>query len=643
MPFSRDKEAPSSPQAQGVLPERFGWLLPLAVAVTIAAFLVRETIDADTWWQVAIGRDILAHLAVPRTDHFAAAAWGRPYHDSHWLFQVFLALFDRLGGMRGVSVAMVGLWGATLFACYRAVRRWQPADIAALIIFVTALACSDRFTPRPDLVTCLMVPLFYLRLQEGRYRTPTDLAIFAVLQLVWSNAHGLFVIGPFLVGCYFLPALYDRFRRGEAVADLAALARLLVLVLLATLATPYGFGGWRYALLLMKEAGPDAPEFFRTLAELTPTFGAKSLGYPDVWGFSLLLFLLLATTACVLPKGRISRARLLLVVAMAVTAVTGRRNIPLSALTAAPFIAENLSLCLPGVRVPRHLKTALPVLLLALVWLPLSGRYYMWINYPLRSGLGASPSAFSRGLPGFLRQSAFSGQIYNGNYLGGYCLYHGVRPLVDGRWETYDSTTLKEIMDAPSDPAAFERLVATYRISGILLLHESPEAYPLLPRLAADNRWQPVYLDPAVSFWTRTAGTARAPLPLPATQPQRIEEYLLLATFYQLVGRHDLALPVLDRGVALGGKREMALEKKGRSLVELGRVPEAEGIYTRLLQENGKNVTALNEMAFLAFQRGDLKGAEGFLRRALQVKPDDPDVRANYERLFGAGGASGGR
>ncbi|HEY6838484.1 MAG TPA: hypothetical protein VI389_07060, partial [Geobacteraceae bacterium] len=145
-------------------PGRLGLLLVAAVVAAVFSFLVREVVDADTWWQVAIGRDILAHGSVPRTDHFAAAALGRPYHDSHWLFQVLLALVDRLGGMTAVGATMILFWSATLFCTYKAARRWVTPDVASLLVFFAAMACSDRFTPRPDIVTCLMIALYTLLL-----------------------------------------------------------------------------------------------------------------------------------------------------------------------------------------------------------------------------------------------------------------------------------------------------------------------------------------------------------------------------------------------------------------------------------------------------------------------------------------------
>jgi tetratricopeptide (TPR) repeat protein len=608
--------------------------------VAVASLLVRETIDADTWWQVAIGRDILTRLTVPATDRFAAAALGRPYHDSHWLFQALLAAWDRVGGMAAVSGAMVLLWGTTLGATYRACRRFLSVDAAALLTVVVAVACSDRFTPRPDIVTCLMIALFTLRLQAGRYASLADLALFFVLQYLWSNSHGLFVIGPFMAGCYLLVAAVRRLR-GEREGDPAAAARLCAVLLAATLVTPWGPGGWRYALLLAGEAGPRASSFFRSLAELAPTFGPNAWRLPDFWAFVALLLLATGGALLLAVRRELPWPRLLIAVALGVAAATGRRNMALFALAAAPLAAEQLGLLVPRWRLPAAPRAGLALVLLGLALLPLSGVYYRAIGYPLRFGLGASPAFFPAGFPRFYRQAGVGGQIYNSNQLGGFCLYHGIRPLVDGRWEVYDPAELERVFAAPFDPQAWDRLVAAYDIGGALLHHDSPEARGLLPQLSRDPRWRLVWYDETASFWARLDRAGTKPPPAAATgataalHPRRIEEYLFLGTFFRLTGAPQTGLPFLERALALGERREAVLELLGQSQSDLGRLTEAEATFRTLLAENRRSVAALNELAFLAYARGDRDAALDLLRRALAIRPDDRDVRANYERITG--------
>ena len=60
---------------------------------------------------------------------------------------------------------------------------------------------------------------------------------------------------------------------------------------------------------------------------------------------------------------------------------------------------------------------------------------------------------------------------------------------------------------------------------------------------------------------------------------------------------------------------------------------EAQAVFERLNREYPRNVTALNELAFLAYRRGDLRQAEAWLRQALEQEPDNADARANLERV----------
>jgi hypothetical protein len=351
--------------------------------------------------------------------------------------------------------------------------------------------------PRPDIVTYFMIALYYLRLQSGRYATRADLSLFAFLQVIWSNSHGLFVIGPFMAGCYLVEAVTGKLR-GKS-ADPSGAARLLAVLLAATLATPFGLDGWRYALLLLHEVGPAAPEVFKHLAELTPTFSGRSLSNPDFWCYLSLLLAVTFTTIPLLARHRISYARLLMVTVLFVASTTGIRNIPLFALTAAPFLAEN------AFRSSLRQTKAIVVLILSLSLVPISVEYYRLVQSHELFGLGIDTSMFPVGLPDFLRRTGFTGQVYNPNPLGGFCLYHGFLPLTDGRWEVYDQSVYERIRVAPADQAQWEWLVRTYNIKGVILRRgQSGETTALYPRLKKDNLFRLVYYDDVCSFWLRT-------------------------------------------------------------------------------------------------------------------------------------------
>jgi hypothetical protein len=70
-----------------------------------------------------------------------------------------------------------------------------------------------------------------------------------------------------MAGCYFMSAVvYPRRRDGVGPLDLL---KLVAVLLVASLATPFGLDGWRYAVLLATEAGPNSSPLFQGLMELT--------------------------------------------------------------------------------------------------------------------------------------------------------------------------------------------------------------------------------------------------------------------------------------------------------------------------------------------------------------------------------------
>lgn len=484
-----------------------GLFLMTATVCAIAALLVRQFNSPDIWWQIAIGRNIIDTMAVPHLDHFSAAGWGRSYHDSHWLFQIVLAIADRIGGTDAVGVIPVAIWSAAFICCYRSIRRWLSPSASCLLLFVVAVSCNYRFTPRPEIITCLMITLYYLLLQARKYTKFSELALFAVLQVIWSNSHGLFVIGPFMAGSYLAEAAWRKMRHEQS--ELLHCTKLLAILLAASLCTPFGMNGWSYALQIAGEAGPSAHEIYKNLEELRPTFSSGMLPHPEFWGFSLLLAASVVGVFSLAARRQLSNSRLLIIIALLATAATGRRNIPLFTLTAAPFIAETCRDLLPRFRRPDLYKTALGLGLIAFTWFPLSGRYYQWFHYePLRFGIGVPTGAQPAGLPEFLRQTGFSGQLYNNDLFGGFCLYHGILPLVDGRWEVYDQEELSTILRAPFDPSAWESVVTRYGITGALLQNGVVETRTLAARFFADGSFKLVYQDTAASFWLRTTTPA---------------------------------------------------------------------------------------------------------------------------------------
>jgi hypothetical protein len=632
-PASLDERFPNTAGSS-----RLAWAALTASVFAIGSYLVVEVYSIDVWWHIVIGTDILDELSVPTVDRYAVAALGNPYHDSHWLFQAVLAVFHAIGGFVGVQLYTMLLWIGALVGCYVATRKWVGMLPAAVLLYAVGMASVERFLPRPELVTFVMIPWFYHLMETGRYRSLRHLFVLCALQVVWANSHGLFVIGPFIVGSILLGTIIARFR-GDA-PDLFPAARALLAVLGASIVSPFGLSGWSYALLLMTEAGSGGPEVMQKLGELSPTFGAAARSGQAFWFFLLLLMLTVVGFVHAVARMRFS-PRMLVVVGLCAAAMSGRRNIVLFALISAPFIAETLrDLPLWGTVKRAPAALAVTLAMAGWSWYPLSGAYYLHMEIPARAGVGVTPSFFPHEVPGYLDAIGFSGNVLNSNTLGGFFLYHGYPeqlPLTDGRWEAYDPGVLERVRAATFDSDGWQWAIKHSDLGAVLLAHTSAEAKSLLPSLSEATDWKLVYYDSAASFWM-PKDIQGSPPEIPAVPDflpsiSRIDDGIILNSFLAGIGATEARMVNLERLLEFGSRRQFILGQLGPLQVETGRFEDAESTYQAMLDLDRNNASAYNELAFLAYRRGNLEHARTLITEAVEIDPLNQKYRENLGRV----------
>ena len=99
------------------------------------------------------------------------------------------------------------------------------------------------------------------------------------------------------------------------------------------------------------------------------------------------------------------------------------------------------------------------------------------------------------------------------------------------------------------------------------------------------------------------------------------------------LGRSHLALPHLDRAVAVLKNDADAAYERGVALYELSRLSEAERAFERVLMLAPGDAWALHQLGLVAERRGDRKRADGLLARARKIDPEDfpPEVAVDEE------------
>jgi hypothetical protein len=432
--------------ASFVLPKsRFGVSLPLCVGlvafVTVLASGPGLLGDPDTYWHIVTGRWIIAHHAIPHVDLFSNSLQGAPWVAQEWLAEIIFApLYDGFG-WNGPMLATALAFAATLAILTRALLRYlEPVHALAGMATSWGLALPHLLA-RPHVLTLPVLVLWFAALASARSENRAPPLWLAGLMTLWANLHGGYVLGLVFAALFAGEAVLAAPSRRARLAVLRQWAPFLALTLAASLITPNGIDGvlFPWKLMQMKFALSVLIEW------QSPNF--QSVQPLEIW-------LMLALFACLslgvkLPWTRVAMLLLLLHMSLA-----HQRHAEILGLVAPLLVAEAIAK-----QLRRHRQAAasnlddifaglsgkpsLAGLLGALsIFAVLSAVY---VAHPI----ARAPDSYT---PAAALQAAedahVTGPVMNDYGFGGYLIFEGVAPFIDGRADLYGDDFLKRYVEA---------------------------------------------------------------------------------------------------------------------------------------------------------------------------------------------------
>ena len=202
-PTEKSPRAHASRRDEPVEPKSRAWL---ADGALIASFLALTFLlgvfalkDVDFYWHLRTGDWIRETGKIPHEDIFTfTAAPGTPWIDLHWLFQVAISWGFEHGGIVALNLAKCGITCVAVFLLVTARRRDWPIWAMLLAWLPALLVLSGRMYIRPETLTLLYLSIF-LAIVSRWDRFPRLAWILPLVQVVWVNSHGLFVLGPIIL------------------------------------------------------------------------------------------------------------------------------------------------------------------------------------------------------------------------------------------------------------------------------------------------------------------------------------------------------------------------------------------------------------------------------------------------------------
>ena len=569
-------------------------MIPALLFATIVCFAVHKIDAYDVWWQLKTGEWVLAH-GFPSTDPFSYATPDRTWIEMRWLFCVTTNLLFKAFGLNALIVAETVML-LLAFGCLWLVDTKAPIWARCLGVSCALAAAHLRFTVRPEIVTFLLLAFTLLALR--RYKNGGSAGwIYAlpVLQLVWTNSHTLFVLGPVTLWIYTLAEMAAGWAPISTVRAAALpknrLGPLLVGAALSTagcLASPYFLAGALFPLQLFGQiqSGHAVREIITEMQSplARAGFSVFFLRYPVVMVVSALGF--------VLNRRRLSPGLLALWGAYLYLSLQSERNFALFGFVAGVAVIVNYgeaAICKGPSRAMPALAWSARVACaaLALVAIPAVATdfYYQRIDPARRFGFGVAKNRFPIRAMAFIDAQKLAGPLLSNLVDASYVLFdRGPKSVyIDGRLEVYSGEILKQADDLFKSGNGFDEVVARHGIGTVLIAHGTDGN--LFRTVSRKTDWAPIYFDETHGVFVRITPEARA-----FVEAQRID--------WNAPARHDVEVPA-----------------------RMGPADPLAGFWPKVADDVAPK--ALGQLALLT---GNLQLARERFEAALRARPDDGDA-----------------
>jgi len=457
-------------------------LAPALAALLLGALVLfdaRALNDGDTYWHIATGDWILDHARVPHVDVFSNSTAGAPWVAQEWLSEVLMALARRAAGWAGVVVLFAAAIAA---AAWLIVRRMSLAigGVTLALASVLVFACmGGSLLARPHLLALPVLLVWTLSLMSAREKNRAPPIVLALLMLVWANLHGGFVLGFAVAAAFGSEALLEaRQDRGKVVRDWGLFGAAS---LLAALVTPHGLTGLIYPFQVMT---------MTSLPGITE-WRAADFAKPTAFEAALLITLFV----CLWRGVRVPILRLLLLLGLLHLALQHSRHQLVLAALAPLILAEPLAVALGHAPARARLNPGL----LAASAAAAIGLLAVRLALPVVrvDGLNSPVAAVASLPPQLLRQP-----VLNEYGFGGYLIFQGARPFIDGRSDMYgDAFTGRYFAAETAGQADLDRFLDRHGVAWTIFAPSNP----IVATLDGDRGWRRIHTDATAVVHQRVA------------------------------------------------------------------------------------------------------------------------------------------
>lgn len=451
----------------------------LAVLAGAAVFCVTLAMKAqvlasqDLYLHVAVGRWIVAHRSVPDFGIFSGTMADAPWVAHEWLSSVAMALlYDHLG-WGGILAATACLLALAIGALtLNTVGKLGPFGALASAFLAWGL-CINHLVARPHVVSLPLMVVWIAAHVAARRREAVPPLYLALLMTLWANLHGAYLFGLVVSAMFAAEAAFEAKTMKQAGQAVWQWCGFLGAAVLAACVTPHGPSGLLFPFRLINSTAALGTVYEWDASSLTNNA-------------PLILWLLLILFVSLFKGLRLPVSRLVMFLILLYMAFAHRRHTELLGVLA-PLLAQDAL----GGQLTRSTAFAAIALRPATRALAVGAALFaaLFSTLVLCRDVRRGPDKYTPDAALAAVEAAnISGPVLNAQNFGGYLIFRGYSPFIDGRVDMYGNAFMERYaaLDQLKD------LLERYRIAWTILEPANPrtavmDALPGWTRFYADS------------------------------------------------------------------------------------------------------------------------------------------------------------
>ncbi|MEO0165392.1 MAG: tetratricopeptide repeat protein [candidate division WOR-3 bacterium] len=482
------------------------WYITLILIFAFVFCLsLRKIYDTDIGFHLRGGEWMLTNKSFHHYDQFTYTVRHHEYIAMYWLYQIILFIIFKVSGAGGISIfngILILIFFTLLFL--RLKNSSIPIWLICILILTSLFSFEIRFGVRPEIFTYIFMVLMLLILDLFYFQKKNLLFLLPIIQMLWVNLHGLFILGWGILLFYLISTFFNERPKFKE------LLKWTMLSVFISFLNPYHIKGILFPFYLFTRL-QNSSVFKDAITEFASPFSARGFLLTSHSALFIYFLFLALSIFCLIVNHRKKRIHeYLLFFTFGYLSATAVRNIPLFMIVAIQIIGSSINELLPALRkflkIPRFLEkgAALIISIFSILFaLHIINNGYYAQRGGGKFGIGFDPEVQPIKACEFITKNGLKGRILNDLNRGSWLIWSVREPVyIDGRLEVMKEELFKEFHES-HQPGGIIKLIEKYQPDLIIFDYSYPEAFVWDIDLENSPEWEIIYWDETSVIYAR--------------------------------------------------------------------------------------------------------------------------------------------